>query len=162
MVVDSCCEDMIRWCSAARMDWQGTSLSWATQNSCRKRQLDVEQLEVQQMKNCKEENKKVSQHIRTVKVSNTDVFKKDPQSCVFLVILLRFYPPVVDSNFLGGQSSYSSLFEDFPYALNGLVPLAAASGQARLEKQCHEAVRRVLQTQSPEGWEDSKLCSFLR
>eukprot|EP00435_Cladocopium_sp_Y103_P072103 s156_g39.t1 len=65
--------------------------------------------------------------------------------------LFEFYPPVVDSNFLGGQSSYSSLFEDFPYALNGLVPLAAGASSTRLAQRCHEAVQRVLQS-APGGW----------
>ncbi|CAK8999182.1 unnamed protein product [Durusdinium trenchii] len=66
--------------------------------------------------------------------------------------LFEFYPPVVDSNFVGGRSSYSSLLEDFPYALNGLVPLAAASKSPRLAQQCTDAVRRVLETGGPPGW----------
>ena len=66
--------------------------------------------------------------------------------------LFEFYPPVTDSNFVGGSSSYSSLLEDFPYALNGLVPLAAVTGDPRLGQLCEKAVRKVIATQSQDGW----------
>eukprot|EP00928_Gymnodinium_smaydae_P024547 TRINITY_DN19834_c0_g2_i1.p1 TRINITY_DN19834_c0_g2~~TRINITY_DN19834_c0_g2_i1.p1 ORF type:complete len:909 (+),score=48.65 TRINITY_DN19834_c0_g2_i1:91-2727(+) len=66
--------------------------------------------------------------------------------------LFEFYPPVMDSNFIGGSSSYSSLLEDFPYALNGLVPLAATTADYRLVRLCDEAVARVLSTQNADGW----------
>ncbi|CAE7546082.1 unnamed protein product [Symbiodinium natans] len=65
--------------------------------------------------------------------------------------LFEFYPPVVDSNFVGGRSSYSSLHEDFPYALNGLVALAAAAGQQRVTALCDEAIERLLAASSG-GW----------
>ncbi|CAK0892984.1 unnamed protein product [Prorocentrum cordatum] len=57
--------------------------------------------------------------------------------------LFEFYPPVRDSGFLAG---------DLPYALNGLVPLAAATGEARLTALCVEAVARVLSTRGADGW----------
>lgn len=66
--------------------------------------------------------------------------------------LFEFYPPIRDSGFLGGGSSYSSLFEDLPYALNGLVPLAAVTQEPRLLRQCDEFIRRVLETQGRDGW----------
>ncbi|CAE8624715.1 unnamed protein product [Polarella glacialis] len=76
--------------------------------------------------------------------------------------LFEFYPPVVDSNFVGGQSSYSGLLEDLPYALNGLIPLAAVTGDERLEELSRSAVERVLETSransgwlGPDEWPDS-------
>ena len=66
--------------------------------------------------------------------------------------LFEYYQPVVDSGFLGGRSSYSSLLEDFPYALNGLVPLAAVTGDKRLARLCDQAIVSVLATQGRDGW----------
>jgi len=66
--------------------------------------------------------------------------------------LFELYMPVKDSGFIGGGSSYSSLLEDFPYALNGLVPLAATTRLPRLINLCNTAVQHVLSTQSPDGW----------
>ena len=36
--------------------------------------------------------------------------------------------------------------QDFPYALNGLIPLAAASNDPRLKQQCYDGIARVLET----------------
>lgn len=41
--------------------------------------------------------------------------------------------------------------QDFPYALNALVPLASSSSSARLAQRCHEVVQRLLQTAAPGG-----------
>eukprot|EP00439_Symbiodinium_sp_Y106_P066555 s2644_g10.t2 len=65
--------------------------------------------------------------------------------------LFEFYPPVADSNFVGGKSSYSSLHEDFPYTVNGLVALAAAAGHHRVGVLADEAIERLLAT-SAGGW----------
>ena len=57
-------------------------------------------------------------------------------------------PPPSDRGHLG---HLGHLGQDFPYALNGLVPLAAASKSPRLAQQCTDAVRRVLETGGPPG-----------
>ncbi|KAK7615542.1 hypothetical protein BKA81DRAFT_318831 [Phyllosticta paracitricarpa] len=63
-----------------------------------------------------------------------------------------FYPYVANSSWLGGSSEYSGLNEGFPYWLNGLVPLAYATNDARLKKQVSDAVTYVLDHQAQDGW----------
>ncbi|KAK8173522.1 hypothetical protein IWX90DRAFT_427196 [Phyllosticta citrichinensis] len=63
-----------------------------------------------------------------------------------------FYPYVANSSWLGGSSEYSGLNEGFPYWLNGLVPLAYATDDARLKKQVSDAVTYVMDHQAQDGW----------
>ncbi|GME26363.1 Six-hairpin glycosidase-like protein [Neofusicoccum parvum] len=65
---------------------------------------------------------------------------------------LDFYPYVADSSWTGGSSEYSGLNEGFPYWLNGLVPLAYATDDARLKEQVSDAVTSVLARKADDGW----------
>jgi len=64
----------------------------------------------------------------------------------------EFYRYVKDSPWLGGNEEYAPLHEGFPYWLNGIVPLAYSTGDARIKKQIASAVDHVLAHQAPDGW----------
>ena len=72
-------------------------------------------------------------------------FKRNFGGFFFLVPLFGMFAslPQGPCNFL---PSTTGCCEDFPYALNGLIPLAAASNDPRLKQQCYAAIARVLET----------------
>ena len=64
----------------------------------------------------------------------------------------EFYHIVKHSPWIGGHSEYSPLNEGLPYWFNGLVPLAYALDDARLQTQVLDALDRVLVHQHADGW----------
>jgi hypothetical protein len=63
-----------------------------------------------------------------------------------------FYRYVKDAPWIGGTESYSQLHEEFPYWLNGIVPLAYSLDDQRLKTQIQSSVSYVIQNQYDDGW----------
>lgn len=61
----------------------------------------------------------------------------------------EFWPDVADSAWIGGKAEG---WERGPYWLDGLIPLAAATGDARLRRKAARWVDAILASQSDDGW----------
>ncbi|KAI1820352.1 duf1680 domain-containing protein [Xylaria intraflava] len=66
--------------------------------------------------------------------------------------LFDFYRFVKDSQWLGGNTEYSTLHESAPYWFNGLVPLAFGLDDSTLKGQVKTFLDYILAHQQDDGW----------
>ncbi|KAI0021043.1 hypothetical protein F4780DRAFT_790764 [Xylariomycetidae sp. FL0641] len=66
--------------------------------------------------------------------------------------MFEWYRFVHDSEWIGGDTEYSSLNEASPYWFNGVVPLAFGLGDERIIEQVKYYLDYILDHQQPDGW----------
>ncbi|KAI0873015.1 duf1680 domain-containing protein [Hypoxylon argillaceum] len=66
--------------------------------------------------------------------------------------LFNFYRYVKDSQWIGGDTEYSTLHESSGYWFNGLVPLAFSLDDSRLKGQVKTFMDYILDHQQDDGW----------